>query len=30
VAVIIVNHPGADDGPGDAVQTAMVNWLYSR
>lgn len=30
VAVIIVNHAGADDGPGDAVQTAVVNWLFSR
>jgi D-alanyl-D-alanine carboxypeptidase/D-alanyl-D-alanine-endopeptidase (penicillin-binding protein 4) len=30
VAVIFVNHAGADDGPGDAVQTAVVNWLYSR
>ncbi len=29
-AVIIVNHAGADDGPGDAVQTAVVNWLFSR
>lgn len=30
VAVIIVNHPGADLGSGDAVQTALVNWLYQR
>ena len=30
VAVIIVNHPRADLGSGDAVQTALVNWLYQR
>jgi D-alanyl-D-alanine carboxypeptidase/D-alanyl-D-alanine-endopeptidase (penicillin-binding protein 4) len=30
VAVIILNHAGADDGPGDAVQAAVVNWLFSR
>jgi D-alanyl-D-alanine carboxypeptidase/D-alanyl-D-alanine-endopeptidase (penicillin-binding protein 4) len=30
VAVIILNHPGADDGPGDALQVAMVNWLFAR
>lgn len=30
VAVIILNHRGADLGGGDAVQTALVNWLYAR
>lgn len=30
VAVIIVNHAGADDGSGEAVQSAVVNWLFSR
>lgn len=30
VAVIFLNHPGADTGPGAAVQTALVDWLYER
>jgi D-alanyl-D-alanine carboxypeptidase/D-alanyl-D-alanine-endopeptidase (penicillin-binding protein 4) len=30
VAVIILNHAGADDGPGEAVQVALVNWLFAR
>jgi D-alanyl-D-alanine carboxypeptidase/D-alanyl-D-alanine-endopeptidase (penicillin-binding protein 4) len=30
VAVIILNHPGADDGAGEAVQTAVVKWLFAR
>ena len=30
VAVIILNHPGADAGHGAAVQTALVDWLYAQ
>ena len=30
VAVIILNHAGADTGHGAAVQTALVDWLYAR
>jgi D-alanyl-D-alanine carboxypeptidase/D-alanyl-D-alanine-endopeptidase (penicillin-binding protein 4) len=30
VAVIILNHPGADSGHGAAVQAALVDWLYAR
>jgi D-alanyl-D-alanine carboxypeptidase/D-alanyl-D-alanine-endopeptidase (penicillin-binding protein 4) len=30
VAVIILNHPGADSGAGEAVQAAVVNWLFAR
>jgi D-alanyl-D-alanine carboxypeptidase/D-alanyl-D-alanine-endopeptidase (penicillin-binding protein 4) len=30
VAVIIVNHASADSGPGEAVQAALVNWLFGR
>jgi D-alanyl-D-alanine carboxypeptidase/D-alanyl-D-alanine-endopeptidase (penicillin-binding protein 4) len=30
VAVIFLNHAGADDGSGAAVQTAVVNWLFAR
>jgi D-alanyl-D-alanine carboxypeptidase/D-alanyl-D-alanine-endopeptidase (penicillin-binding protein 4) len=30
VAVIILNHPGADSGAGVAVQAALVNWLFAR
>jgi D-alanyl-D-alanine carboxypeptidase/D-alanyl-D-alanine-endopeptidase (penicillin-binding protein 4) len=30
VAVIILNHPGADEGSGTAVQAALVNWLFAR
>jgi D-alanyl-D-alanine carboxypeptidase/D-alanyl-D-alanine-endopeptidase (penicillin-binding protein 4) len=28
VAVIILNHPNAELGAGDAVQAALVNWLF--
>jgi hypothetical protein len=28
--VIFLNHAGADDGSGAAVQTAVVNWLFAR
>jgi D-alanyl-D-alanine carboxypeptidase/D-alanyl-D-alanine-endopeptidase (penicillin-binding protein 4) len=30
VAVIILNHAGADDGVGVAVQSAVVDWLFER
>jgi D-alanyl-D-alanine carboxypeptidase/D-alanyl-D-alanine-endopeptidase (penicillin-binding protein 4) len=30
VAVIFLNHAGADAGLGAAVQTALVDWLYAR
>jgi len=30
VAVILLNHPGADTGHGTALQTALVDWLYAR
>jgi D-alanyl-D-alanine carboxypeptidase/D-alanyl-D-alanine-endopeptidase (penicillin-binding protein 4) len=30
VAVIILNHPGAESGAGEAVQAALVNWLFAR
>jgi len=29
VAVIILNHEGADSGAGKAVQTALVEWLFA-
>ncbi len=28
-AVIIVNHPGAQNGPGEAVQAAVVRWILA-
>jgi D-alanyl-D-alanine carboxypeptidase/D-alanyl-D-alanine-endopeptidase (penicillin-binding protein 4) len=30
VAVIFLNHAGADTGHGAAVQKALVDWLYAR
>nr|MCU0767791.1 D-alanyl-D-alanine carboxypeptidase/D-alanyl-D-alanine-endopeptidase [Gammaproteobacteria bacterium] len=30
VAVILLNHAGADTGHGAAVQKALVDWLYAR
>ena len=30
VAVIILNHPRAELGAGDAIQAALVNWLFGR
>jgi D-alanyl-D-alanine carboxypeptidase/D-alanyl-D-alanine-endopeptidase (penicillin-binding protein 4) len=30
VAVILLNHAGADTGHGAAVQAALVDWLYAR
>jgi D-alanyl-D-alanine carboxypeptidase/D-alanyl-D-alanine-endopeptidase (penicillin-binding protein 4) len=30
VAVIIVNHPGAQNGAGAAVQTALVQWVFGQ
>jgi D-alanyl-D-alanine carboxypeptidase/D-alanyl-D-alanine-endopeptidase (penicillin-binding protein 4) len=30
IAVIMLNHPKADDGAGDAVQTALVEWLFGQ
>jgi D-alanyl-D-alanine carboxypeptidase/D-alanyl-D-alanine-endopeptidase (penicillin-binding protein 4) len=28
VAVIILNHPGAEHGAGEAVEAALVNWVF--
>jgi hypothetical protein len=25
-----LNHPGADSGAGEAVQAAVVNWVFGR
>jgi D-alanyl-D-alanine carboxypeptidase/D-alanyl-D-alanine-endopeptidase (penicillin-binding protein 4) len=30
VVVIILNHPGAELGAGEAVQAALVNWVFAR
>jgi len=30
VAVIILNHPGAELGAGEAVQAALVNWVFGQ
>ena len=30
VAVVIVNHPGAAQGAGEAIQTALVEWLFAQ
>jgi D-alanyl-D-alanine carboxypeptidase/D-alanyl-D-alanine-endopeptidase (penicillin-binding protein 4) len=30
VTVVILNHPKADDGAGDALQTALVEWLFGQ
>jgi D-alanyl-D-alanine carboxypeptidase/D-alanyl-D-alanine-endopeptidase (penicillin-binding protein 4) len=30
VAVMIVNAPKADEGAGDALQTALVEWLFGQ
>ena len=30
IAVIILNHPKADEGAGDVVQTALVEWLFGQ
>jgi hypothetical protein len=30
VAVVILNHAGADLGAGDAVQAALVDWVFDR
>jgi D-alanyl-D-alanine carboxypeptidase/D-alanyl-D-alanine-endopeptidase (penicillin-binding protein 4) len=30
VAVIIVNHPGVELGAGDAIQAALVNWVFAQ
>jgi D-alanyl-D-alanine carboxypeptidase/D-alanyl-D-alanine-endopeptidase (penicillin-binding protein 4) len=30
VAVILLNHPGAENGPGTAVQTALVQWVFGQ
>jgi serine-type D-Ala-D-Ala carboxypeptidase/endopeptidase (penicillin-binding protein 4) len=30
VTVIILNHPAADSGAGEAVQAALVNWVFGR
>ena len=30
VAVIILNHPGAEIGAGEAVQAALVDWVFAR
>jgi serine-type D-Ala-D-Ala carboxypeptidase/endopeptidase (penicillin-binding protein 4) len=30
VAVILVNHPGVDHGAGEAVQAALIEWLFRQ
>ena len=30
VAVILLNHAGADTGHGVAAQAALVDWLFAR
>jgi D-alanyl-D-alanine carboxypeptidase/D-alanyl-D-alanine-endopeptidase (penicillin-binding protein 4) len=30
IAVIILNHPKADQGAGDVLQTALVEWLFGQ
>jgi D-alanyl-D-alanine carboxypeptidase/D-alanyl-D-alanine-endopeptidase (penicillin-binding protein 4) len=30
VAVIILNHPGAELGAGEAIQAALVNWVFGQ
>jgi D-alanyl-D-alanine carboxypeptidase/D-alanyl-D-alanine-endopeptidase (penicillin-binding protein 4) len=30
VAVIMLNHPGVENGPGEAVQAALVEWLFGE
>jgi D-alanyl-D-alanine carboxypeptidase/D-alanyl-D-alanine-endopeptidase (penicillin-binding protein 4) len=30
VAVILLNHPGVDDGAGAAVQAALVQWVFGQ
>jgi D-alanyl-D-alanine carboxypeptidase/D-alanyl-D-alanine-endopeptidase (penicillin-binding protein 4) len=30
VAVVILNHPGASAGAGEAIQTALVEWIFGQ
>ena len=30
IAVILLNHPGVEHGPGEAVQAALVEWLFAQ
>jgi len=30
VAVVILNHPGASAGSGEAIQTALVEWIFGQ
>ena len=30
IAVIMLNHPGVEHGPGEAVQAALVEWLFAQ
>jgi D-alanyl-D-alanine carboxypeptidase/D-alanyl-D-alanine-endopeptidase (penicillin-binding protein 4) len=30
VAVILLNHPGVEHGPGEAIQAALVEWLFAQ
>jgi D-alanyl-D-alanine carboxypeptidase/D-alanyl-D-alanine-endopeptidase (penicillin-binding protein 4) len=30
VAVIMLNHPGAENGPGEQVQAALIDWIFAR
>ena len=30
VTVVILNHPAADKGPGDAIQAALVQWVFGQ
>jgi hypothetical protein len=28
--VIMLNHPGAENGPGEQVQAALIDWIFAR
>jgi D-alanyl-D-alanine carboxypeptidase/D-alanyl-D-alanine-endopeptidase (penicillin-binding protein 4) len=30
IAVILLNHPGVEHGPGEAVQAALIEWLFAQ
>ena len=30
IAVIMLNHPGVERGPGEAVQAALIEWLFAQ
>ena len=30
IAVILLNHPGVEYGPGEVVQAALIEWLFAQ